>query len=78
MVPGARSLLPLFIVTSLVPSDVAHKGTAEVESFDVEAMQDMARGVVTKILTAPSLQAVSDGVEMRKIFRTMKYACPAI
>ncbi|WP_158301328.1 HEPN domain-containing protein [Janthinobacterium sp. BJB426] len=61
-----------------IRSDVAHKGIAEVDSFDLVAMQDMARGVVKKILTAPALENVTDGVEMRKIFRLMKYNCPEI
>ncbi len=61
-----------------IRSGVAHKGIAEVEPSDLEAMQDMARGVIAKILTAPALENVADGVEMRKLFKSMKYNCPEI
>jgi hypothetical protein len=59
-------------------SSIAHAGNNDVNQADLDAIQDIARNIVVKILTAESLKEVTSITEMYKYFKSLKYSCTAI
>lgn len=59
-------------------SGIAHAGKTDVRQQDLANIQHLARNVVLRLLTSATLRPAKTAVEMQKLFKTMKYSCPAI
>lgn len=58
-----------------IRSGVAHAGKTDVQDKDLTEIQSLARAIVMKMLTMPSMRKVSNGIEMFQLFKSMKYRC---
>jgi hypothetical protein len=59
-----------------IRSRVVHGGNANVTKMDVDAIQEMARSVIIKMLTSPLLNDVSSGDQMQRLFQGMNDNSP--
>jgi hypothetical protein len=58
-----------------IRSLVAHAGKSDVQAKDLSEIQSLARAIVMKMLTMPSMRKVSNGTEMFQMFKSIKYRC---
>lgn len=61
-----------------IRSSIAHAGKTDVEQADLVSIQEMARQVIFKLLTAPSVKGCETPDELNKVLKKLKYNCPAI
>ncbi len=59
-------------------SSIAHAGNSDVDQADLDAIQNIARQIVVKILTTESLKTITSIADMYKYFKSLKYSCPKI
>lgn len=58
-----------------IRSGVAHAGKSDVQGKDLTEIQSLARAIVMKMLTMPSMRKISNGIEMYQLFKSIKYRC---
>lgn len=61
-----------------IRSNIAHAGKTDIERADLVSIQEMARRVIFKLLTAPSIKDCATPDELSKVLKKLKYSCPAI
>lgn len=61
-----------------IRSSIAHAGKTDVERGDLHSIQEMARQVIFKLLTAPSVKDCATPEELSKVLKKLKYSCPPL
>jgi hypothetical protein len=61
-----------------IRSSIAHAGKTDVERTDLVSIQEMARQVIFKLLTAPSVKDCATPDELSKVLKKLKYSCPPV
>jgi hypothetical protein len=61
-----------------IRSGIAHAGKTDVERGDLYSIQEMARQVIFKLLTAPAVKDCATPEELSKVLKKLKYSCPPL
>jgi hypothetical protein len=61
-----------------IRSSIAHAGKTDVEQDDLVSIQEMARQVIFRLLTAPLIKGCKTPDELNAVLKKLKYSCPAI